>query len=197
MSDGGRISTEAQTADGGNITLNVSDFLYLTNSQITASVNRETGNGGNVTIDPQLVILNHSMITAQAAEGQGGNININAGLYIASTDSIVSATSQFGISGTVVISGPRVDVNGALVVLSTELRSAAEVLRHSCAAQAAQPQSTLVQGGRGGLPQDPEATLPALYITGRDVNLNPAAAGHTTEAGGGVQTAARLTMRCG
>jgi filamentous hemagglutinin family protein len=197
MSDRGRISTEAQTANGGNITLSVSDFLYLTNSQITASVNRETGNGGNVTIDPQFVILNHSKITAQAAEGQGGNININAGLYIASTDSTVSATSQFGISGTVVISGPRVDVNGALVVLSTELRSAAEVLRHSCAAQAAQLQSTLVQGGRGGTPQDPDATLPALYIAGRDVSPNPQRLAHPSEGGSVVQTMARLTMHCG
>jgi filamentous hemagglutinin family protein len=197
MSDGGRISTEAQTANGGNITLNVSDFLYLTNSQITASVNRETGNGGNIVIDPQLVILNHSKITAQAAEGQGGNINISAGLYIASTDSVVSASSQSGISGTVVISGPRVDVNGALVVLSTELRSAAEVLRHSCATQTAQPQSSLVEGGRGGLPQDPDTTLPALYIAGRDVDLNPQAASGTTEAKSTLQTKVHLTMRCG
>jgi filamentous hemagglutinin family protein len=197
MSDGGRISTEAQTANGGDITLNVSDFLYLTNSQITASVNRETGNGGNITIDPQLVILNHSKITAQAAEGQGGNINIDAGLYIASTDSVVSASSQSGISGTVVISGPRVDVNGALVVLSTELRSAAEVLRHSCAAQAAQPQSSLVEAGRGGTPQDPDATLPALYIAGRDVSPNPQRPAEPSEGGSLVQTTARLTMHCG
>jgi hypothetical protein len=90
-----------------------------------------------------------------------------------------------------------VDVNGALVVLSTELRSAAEVLRHSCATQAAQPQSSLVEGGRGGLPQDPDTTLPALYIAGRDVDLNPEAAAHTTETSSVVQTTAHLTMHCG
>jgi large exoprotein involved in heme utilization and adhesion len=198
MSDGGGISTEAQSANGGNITLKVSDFLYLTKSQITASVNRETGSGGNIRIDPhpQLVILNHSSIIAQAAEGQGGNININADLYIASTDSVVSATSARGISGTIEIIGPRVDVNGALVVLSSELRSAAQVLRNSCAAQAGLSQSNLVKAGRGGLPQDPDATLPALYFAGRDMSpTSPAVPGPLPPIPA-QQTTARLTMRC-
>jgi large exoprotein involved in heme utilization and adhesion len=166
-------------------------------SKITTSVKGETGNGGNITIDPQVVILNHSDIIAEAVEGHGGNITINAGLFIPSADSIVSASSQLGISGTVLITGPRVDVNGALVVLSTELRSAAEVLRHSCAAQAAQPQSSLVESGRGGLPQDPDTTLPALYIAGRDVNPDHHAAAGAIEAKSALQTNAHLTMRCG
>ncbi len=110
---------------------------------------------------------------------------------IASSDSIFSATGQL------VFVGPRVDVNGALVVLSTELRSAAEVLRESCAAQGSRPQSTLVEAGRGGQPQDPEASLPALYIAGRDLSPNPPAAAGTTEASSALQTTMRLTMRCG
>jgi filamentous hemagglutinin family protein len=199
MNNGAAISTEAEasTANGGNITLKVGDFLYLVSSKISTSVQGETGNGGNITIDPQFVVLNHSIISAEAIEGHGGNIIINAGEYIASTDSIVSATSQKGISGTVEIGGPRVDVNGALVVLSSELRSAAEVLRHSCAAQATQPQSSLVEAGRGGLPQDPEATLPALYFAGRDVNPKPQAGAGTPEAKSALQTSAHLTMHCG
>jgi len=197
ISDGGAISTEAETstASGGNITLKVSDFLYLTNSQITTSVNGETGNGGNISIDPQLVILNHSSFIAQAVEGHGGNITINAGQYIASTDSIVSASSQLGISGMVLINGPQVDVNSALVVLSSELHGLAAVSREACAARADQPVSSLVEAGRGGQPQDPEATLPALYIAGRDVNTTPGPPG-TTEASRAIQTTVHLTMRC-
>jgi large exoprotein involved in heme utilization and adhesion len=193
----GAISTEAQTstANGGNITLNVRDFLFLTSSEITTSVKGETGNGGNIVIDPQFVVLNHSSIIAQAIEGHGGNITINAGQFIPSADSIVSASSQLGISGTVEITGPRVDVNSALVVLSSELRGRTEVLRESCAARADQPISSLTEAGRGGLPQDPEATLPALYIAGRDLNLTPPAAG-TTETSRPIQTSVRLTMRC-
>jgi large exoprotein involved in heme utilization and adhesion len=122
MSNGASISTEAvgvrSTASGGNITLKVGDFLYLTSSEISTSVKGETGNGGNITI--------------------------TADQFIPSSDSIVSASSELGISGTVVINGPRVDVNGALVVLSTQLRSRTEVLRQACAARAGQPTSSLV-----------------------------------------------------
>jgi filamentous hemagglutinin family protein len=197
MSNGSAISTQASTADGGNITLNVADLVYLLSSKITASVNTQTGNGGNVTIDPQLVVLNHSSITATAAEGRGGNIRINAGAFISSADSIVDASSQKGISGTVLITNPRVDVNGALVVLSSELRGHAAVLREACAARADRPVSSLVEAGRGGLPQDPEATLPALYIADRDVNTNPGPGVGTNGTGDApLRTTVRLTMPC-
>jgi len=199
MNNSAAISTEAEasTANGGNITLKVGDFLYLVSSKISTSVQGETGNGGNIAIDPQFLVLNHSSITAQAIEGHGGNITINAGEFIASTDSIVSATSQKGISGTVEIGGPRVDVNGALVVLSSELRSAAQVLRNSCAAQAGLPQSSLVEGGRGGLPQDPDATLPALYIAGRDMSPTSPMVPGSPPPIPTQQTTARLFMHCG
>jgi filamentous hemagglutinin family protein len=199
MNNGAAISTEAaaSTANGGNITLHLRDLLYLTSSEISTSVKGETGNGGNIAIDPQLVILDHSSIIAQAVEGHGGNITITAGQFIPSSDSIVSASSELGISGTIVINGPWVDVNGALVVLSTQLRSRTEVLREACAARAGQPISSLVEAGRGGLPQDPEATLPALYIAGRDLDPNPHPGTDTVELSGtAIHATARLTMRC-
>jgi hypothetical protein len=193
MGNGGAISTEAtaSTANGGNITLNVRDFLYLVSSEISSSVKGETGNGGNILIDTQLAIINHSSIIASAIEGRGGNITINAGLLIVSADSITSATGQL------LFIGPRVDVNGALVVLSSELRGRTEVLREACALRGGLPISSLVEAGRGGLPQDPEATLPALYIAGRDLNLDPRASADSVELiSAPVHTAARLTMRC-
>src|SRR5260370_9231851 len=197
MGDGAPFSTggETSTANGGNITLHVRDFLYLVSSEISTSVKGETGNGGSITIDSQLVILNHSSIIAQAIEGHGGNITITADQFIPSSDSIVSASSELGISGTVVINGPRVDVNGALVVLSSQLRGRTEVLREACAARADRPISSLVEAGRGGLPQDPEATLPALYIAGRALNPQPGT--NTAEPRAtALHTTARLTMRC-
>jgi hypothetical protein len=192
MKNGAGISTEGSTptASGGNITLKVRDFLYLVSSEINASVRGETGNGGNIAIDPQLVILNHSSIRADAIEGHGGNIIINASEFIASTDSIVAATGELALR-------PLVNVNFPLVVLSTQLRSAAEVLRDSCAAQPTFPLSTLAEAGRGGLPQDPEATLPALYIAGRDLSLTPQSVEAPGPASDALRTTVNLTMRCG
>jgi hypothetical protein len=69
---GGNLKGERQ------ITLKLGDFLYLLSSEITTSVKGETGNGGNITIDPQFVVFNQISIIAQAIEGHGGNITINA-----------------------------------------------------------------------------------------------------------------------
>ena len=137
------------------------------------------------------MILAHSSIIAQAVKGRGGNVTITADELIASSDTIFAAT------GELVFLGPRVDVNGALVVLSTQLRSRTEVLREACAARAGQPISSFVEAGRGGLPQDPEATLPALYIASRDVAPSRPAIAGPTEATGALQTTVHLTMRCG
>ncbi|HLY46648.1 MAG TPA: hypothetical protein VKQ73_13790, partial [Stellaceae bacterium] len=202
MNDGAAISTEAASANGGNIALHVGELMFLTDSQVTTSVKGAFGNGGNILIDPQFLILQHSDIIAQAVAGHGGDITIVADDFFPSADSIVSASSQLGLSGTVDIVGPRVDLNGSLVVLASELRSAAEVLRTSCAARGAQLRSSLTEGGRGGLPQDPETTIPALYLAGRDpAALTPRGSGAALPIAAPAPLASpsalRVAMHCG
>jgi large exoprotein involved in heme utilization and adhesion len=128
----------AKHAEAGRIPLSAE-------SKITTSVKGETGNGGNITIDPQFVVLNQSSIIAQAIEGHGGNITISANQFLQSADSIGSASSALGISGTIEIVGPRVDLNGALVELSSGLRSAAQC----CATAVLRKRSAAIQPGRG------------------------------------------------
>jgi hypothetical protein len=110
-------------------------------------------------------------------------------------DSIVSATWQKGVSGVVTINGIT-PLNGALVVLSSELRKAVALSASSCAARANLPQSSLVEAGRGGLPQDPDASVPALYIAGCDVRLDPRPVAPHAAAGGECPPALRV-VRCG
>jgi hypothetical protein len=113
LQSGASIATQAATANGGDINLKIGNFLYLVKSRITTSVLGANGNGGNITIDPLLLVLDSSSIIAQAVAGHGGDISINAGDFIATPDSIVSASSQLGISGTIELIGPRVDLNGS------------------------------------------------------------------------------------
>jgi filamentous hemagglutinin family protein len=199
-SAGAAISTGADSANGGNIALAVKDFLYLVDSKITTSVNSDIGNGGNILIDPQLLVLDHSQIIAQAVRGHGGNITIFANEFFPSADSLISATSELGISGTVEIIGPRVDLDGSLVVLPSELKNAAAIFRTSCAARGNRPRSSLTEAGRGGLPQDPETTLLAVHLADRDFAPGPhlaAAARHAETTPSRPQlTAVRLAMHC-
>jgi large exoprotein involved in heme utilization and adhesion len=106
------ISTAARRASGGDIALTVGDLLALVGGEVTTSVKGKTANsnGGNIVIASGLTVLDHASIIAEAVAGHGGAITINqdGGAFIASAfpDSVVSATSQKGISGVVEIDGP-------------------------------------------------------------------------------------------
>jgi len=199
------ISTEAASANGGNIELSIGNFFYIVDSAISTSVNGSTGNGGNISIDPILLVLSNSDIIAEAVAGHGGNITIVANNFLLSTDSLVSASSQLGISGTIELIGPRVDLNGSLVTLSGDLHGAARVARDNCGAKGGL-RSSLVDSGRGGLPQDADATIPALYLAGRGADrpwhagLSFAPEGFSTPALAATRqiysASARLDMNC-
>ena len=87
---------------------------------------------------------------------------------------------------------------------ASELRSAAALTREACAARGDRPQSSLIEAGRGGVAHDTDATLPALYIAGRDLGLGLQRGVSTaTELSAGTtpelarHAALHLTMRCG
>jgi len=70
------------------------------------------------------------------------------------------------------------------------------VLRNSCAARSALPRSSLTGAGRGGLPQDPEASVPALYLADRDAS--PASPGRLAQERRATTQVShlRLSMQC-
>ena len=191
IADNGVISSHALTANGGNIAISVRDLLSLRRGEITTQVDASTGNGGNITIDSPVVVLDGGRIIASAlGSGLNGNIDIRANAFIESADSTVTAT------GAVTFENPPADVGTALVTLPSTLRNAAAILRDSCAARAGVPHSILIQAGRGGLPQDPEATIPALYLAGRDADPASPTAASAAPPSVTLQRRSRLTMPC-
>ena len=97
------VTTQANQASGGTIKITTSPngTVQLTNSTISASVLDGTGGGGSVNIDPQFVLLQNSQILANAVQGPGGNISITTNLLLPDANSVISASSQFGVNGTV------------------------------------------------------------------------------------------------
>jgi hypothetical protein len=157
------ITTEAKQADGGNIQVNAGYKVSLVDSKITASVGGGPDTlGGNITIDPQYVILNDSQIIANAYEGKGGNIRIIADVFLASPDSIVDASSALGIDGTVDIRAPITNISGTLAPMRGNFLSAEALLRDRCAARVRGGKySSFVVSGRDGLPIRPGSVLPS------------------------------------
>jgi large exoprotein involved in heme utilization and adhesion len=168
QSQNGIVTTGATLADGGNISINTTGSLvYLTDSQITTSVQSGVGGGGNIAIDSELVALDHSGVNADAFGGPGGNINILADVFLSSHSS-VTASSALSTSGTIDIQATFTDVSGSLAQLPETPLRATELLRAACAARfAGGKASSLVLAGRDAVPYQPGSLLPSpLYLTG-------------------------------
>ncbi len=153
------VTTQATKASGGNIDVQAIDRVRLVNSSISTSVLGGMGSGGNITIDPDVVVLQNSQVIAQAAQGAGGNITIFTPLFLADSTSLVDASSQFGVNGTVTIQSPTSNLSGSLGPLTSKPSQAQNILTQRCAALANGQASSFVVAGREQLPSDPGGWL--------------------------------------
>jgi hypothetical protein len=156
----GQIIANAE-GSGGEIDIQAPQFVHLfDNSQVLAEA--VAGTGGNVTIDPESVVLRASRITANARQGAGGNVTIRADAFIPSSDpdTAVTASSEIGLVGTVEINAPDTEIAGALVNLPGALASGASLLPQ-CGANLTGNVSSFVATGRGGVPPVPGGWSPA------------------------------------
>jgi filamentous hemagglutinin family protein len=164
VSTNSSIVTRATQADGGNIQITAPTLVRLRDSAITAEVKGgATTVGGNITIDPQFVLLQNSQIVANAFRGRGGNIRIQAQqAFLADPASQVNASSALGINGQVNIQAPVTNLSGTVAPLLLVFASAATLLRSACAARLHEGTiSTLVERGRAGVPATPDGVLPS------------------------------------
>jgi large exoprotein involved in heme utilization and adhesion len=118
-----------------------------------------SGSGGNITIDPNLVLLQNSQIIAQAVQGVGGNISITTNLLLPDSTSLISASSQFGQQGNIVIQSPVSPASGKLVPLGQKPLIATSLLSQRCAALAGGSISSFTVAGRDSLPAEPGGWL--------------------------------------
>ncbi len=155
------VTTKAEQASGGNITVLATGLVHLTTSEINASVEgSSTTVGGNILIDPVYVILENSQILAQATQGQGGNINIfYTGALLTDSSSVISASSQFGQSGTVTFQSPISPASGKIVPLSQKPLIETSLMSQRCAALAGGNFSSFTLAGRDTLPAEPGGWL--------------------------------------
>lgn len=168
ISHNSTITTSTTHSDGGNIMIKGGSLVQLVNTDITTNVQGGAGSGGNINIDPPTVILNHSKIIASAIGGNGGNINIVAGVFLTSPDSVIDASSTFGISGRIAIESPITSLSSTLAPLPQGFLQVAGLLRARCAARLQQGQSSsFVVAGRDRVPLEPGNLLPTPIFVER------------------------------
>ena len=104
--------------------------------------------------------LNTTNATANAAQGQGGNINLVSSFFFASS-SPVTATGAIS-NGTVNITAPELDLGAQLITLPASLVDAQSQLRERCTALLEGEFSSFISLGRGGTEEEPDELEPAF-----------------------------------
>ncbi|MFN6485306.1 MULTISPECIES: S-layer family protein [unclassified Nostoc] len=173
----GFIQAQTESGNGGNIKLSTKNLLLLQdNSQITSTAGG-SGNGGNININAPIIVgLKNSDIIANAVRGRGGNIQITTqgifGLKFGNQltpDSDITASSQFGVSGTVQVNTIGIDPNSGLVELPAKVTDPSQQIATGCASSEG---SRFVATGRGGVPQNPnqQVTSDRTWSDIRDIS---------------------------
>lgn len=185
-----RISAETVANNGGNIMLTIDDLLLLRReSRISTDAGKDEkmGDGGNITIKADLIVgvpNENSDITANAYEGNGGNITITTqglfNVFIRSNEDLknllepdepldperldsndITAISQTSpeLSRTPRLNLSGIDPSQGLVELPAELVDVTRLVEQSLCAAA--QGSEFIVTGRGGLPKPPNQILDA------------------------------------
>ncbi|MBE9205565.1 S-layer family protein [Nostoc sp. LEGE 06077] len=177
--DGGKITAQTLSGNGGDISLSIANLLFLRRGSTistTAGTNASGGDGGNIKINiPNGFIVaipsENTDITANAFTGSGGRIDITAQNLFGiqrrpfnTPTSDITASSQFGINGVININTPDVDPERGVVVLSTAIIDPSQLIEQSCAAVNSSQGSQLTVTGRGGLPVNPNEPLSSEVV---------------------------------
>ncbi|MBE9170221.1 S-layer family protein, partial [Pleurocapsales cyanobacterium LEGE 06147] len=170
LSDRAQISAATGFGEGGNITLKAKDNLTLRNNSSISARAFGDADGGNIDIDAGFVIAFPSQapndgndIVASADRGDGGKIDINTQQIFGLQErraipgngtNDIDASSEFGLSGEVVITNLVDDVNQGVVELPDNVVEPEAVTAQACPAaeRVAKGESTFTITGRGGLP---------------------------------------------
>ena len=92
-------------------------------------------------------------------------------IFLADSTSLVSASSQFGLNGTVTIQSPTSNLSGSLGTLASKPSQAQSLVTQRCAALANGQASSFVVAGREQLPADPGGWLTSpLALDGIDAD---------------------------
>lgn len=155
----GTLQAKVTGGSEGDLNIAATDVILLRqNSQIVTSA---TGmaTGGNITLTAPVIIgLENSDIIANAVFGSGGNINITTqgllGLEFReqlTLDNDITASSEFGLSGTVAINEFNVQPDAGLIELPENLADTNNQISQGCTSEGNQ----FIITGRGGVPVAP------------------------------------------
>jgi large exoprotein involved in heme utilization and adhesion len=179
------ITTAANTGNGGDISIWGGQLIQLQNSGFLTSVSGAKGNGGNINVTSDYLIMDTGVIQANAVGGSGGDINLDLKALIPSQNrltlggrrvdwqpyrsglNVIQAASENGVSGAINVTSPQFDISASVSGLDSNQLVMPNIDRSLCQSSA-MLSSSLSRGGKGGIPVDeaqygfiPPAVMPS------------------------------------
>jgi len=176
-----QISTEANDADAGSITLDT-PALLLNNGLVTSSVGRLVdgqpvihGNAGDISLNSNSLIMSAGFIQAntQGVSGHGGAIFVNSNQVVSaynrlavgggvpqdflanSGENIIQAASPAGSPGKITITSPIDNMTTLLQAVDSSFKPIVVIANNPCEMESGELPSSLIISGRGALPRKP------------------------------------------
>ena len=153
--DGGDITiTGVNNDDGREVPL---DALVMKGGFIQANTGAADARGGNITINARAVVVD-----AMGGLQVGGEERqeFQPGQYL----NVIQAAAPGGEKGTINITAPDIDISGSLANVGTYFVNPALLATNPCVATTGEPESSLIQGGRGGIPETPDDFSSVSYM---------------------------------
>ncbi len=164
--DPSAISTAAYNGNGGDIDV-LADLIWLKDSEIITSVyGPQGGDGGNINITANFLLMDSGFIQANSTSGNGGAVNINVDTLLPTNDTlfiggntrfdfqpysginVIQAVAPNGVNGQINSTSPQLNLSGTLATLIVQSFDPNAISRNICAIGES---SSLGQSGRGGL----------------------------------------------
>lgn len=155
----GQLTAGTSQGEGGNLFLKGTTLLLRNGSSITATAGG-LGAGGNIKIQAPIIVgLENSDIIANAFNGKGGMIDINTqsiwGLSYRdrlTSESDISASSEFGVDGSVQLNTISINPANAFNTLPINIQDSSNQITNDCVSSQG---SHFAFTGRGGMAQNP------------------------------------------
>lgn len=184
-----------------DIQIDASSLVVLDDGRITTSATGSAGAGGNIRITAPVLALNTGFVQANAtaAGASGGNITLDVRALLPSHESlqvggdtvavfeagriggnVIQAVAPTGVSGTIQIASPALDITGALKGVAAEALPNAPLGKSPCQRTGG---SSLALAGRGGLPPSPSEPAGMWTARASDAMAEAAVARTAVSAG--------------
>jgi filamentous hemagglutinin family protein len=171
------IFTQAKDGNGGSIVVKGRGIASFFGTTVNTSVLGSSGNGGDISIAADALVLTTGFIQANTAASQakGGLVNIDVNTLVASGNTlfvgglstydftsrvfsfnVIQAAAPTGVSGVISIANPVLDLSSSLGRLNVQLLDITGLGRNPCQSTGG---SSLAQSGRGGLPVSYRSSL--------------------------------------